>query len=49
MVVTGGVAGDLGALAVLFVGFMATRMRRCEGLRPSRTSGSARSTITLMA
>ncbi len=27
---------------------MATRMRRCEGLRPSRTSGNARLTITLM-
>ena len=29
--------------------FMANRMRRCTGFRPSRTSGSARETITLMA
>ena len=29
--------------------FIATRMRRCEGLSPSRTSGSARETITLIA
>ena len=28
---------------------MAYRMRRCTGFRPSRTSGSARPTITLMA
>ncbi len=54
VVVAGGVAGDLGALAVLLVGrqarsFMATRMRRWLGLRPSRTSGRARSTMTLMA
>ena len=26
--------------------FMATRMRRCEGLSPSRTSGRARLTMT---
>ena len=26
--------------------FMATRMRRCDGLRPSRTSGRARLTMT---
>ena len=54
MVVTAGVAGDLGALdaaraGTRFRSFMATRMRRCEGFRPSRTSGSARLTITLIA
>ena len=29
--------------------YMAYRMRRCTGFSPSRTSGSARATITLMA
>jgi hypothetical protein len=29
--------------------FIATRMRRCEGLSPSRTSGRARATMTLIA
>ena len=28
--------------------FIAYRMRRCTGLRPSRTSGSARATMTLI-
>ncbi len=28
---------------------MATRIRRCEGFSPSRTSGRARLTITLIA
>ena len=41
------------ALGVRFHSFpasrMAKRMRRCTGFRPSRTSGSARATITLMA
>jgi hypothetical protein len=26
--------------------FIATRIRRCDGLSPSRTSGSARETMT---
>jgi hypothetical protein len=29
--------------------FIATRMRRCEGFSPSRTSGSARLMMTLIA
>ena len=32
-----------------FMSRIATRMRRCEGFKPSRTSGSARLTMTLMA
>ena len=46
------VADDLGALAVLgvdavrFCCHIVKRMRRCTGLRPSRTSGSAREVMT---
>ena len=32
-----------------FKSFMATKIRRCEGFKPSRASGSARLTITLIA
>ena len=48
-------ADDLRALAVGLASrsrpssYMPNRMRRCTGLRPSRTSGRARPTITLMA
>jgi len=37
------------APGVKFKSFIATRIRRCEGFSPSRTSGSARLTITLIA
>lgn len=38
-----------GRLYTLFISCMANRTRRCTGLRPSRTSGKARPTITLIA
>jgi hypothetical protein len=37
------------APGVRFKSFIATKMRRCDGFNPSRTSGSARLTITLIA
>ena len=54
VVFTHDVADDAGRLAVRLVrrvaGFVHPyRMRRCTGFRPSRASGSARATITLMA
>ena len=55
MVFTDDVADDARRLAVRLVprrspcSCIEYRMRRCTGLSPSRTSGSARATITLMA
>jgi len=38
-----------GRVQVLFASWIANSTRRWTGFRPSRTSGSARATITLIA
>ena len=54
VIVAAGIADDLGALVVLGPGprrrsFIGTRIRRWDGLSPSRTSGSGRSMMVLIA
>ncbi len=54
VIITAGIAGNLGTLDAVRPGaeiqvVHGDQMRRCEGFSPSRTSGRARLTITLIA